>query len=324
MIVFSDGEARQSEMRQELPPSSSLEYFLGNVRDFYRVREAMQAGVDCVIHAAALKEVPVAEYDWPEAVATNVDGSRNVALAAKECGVAKALLISTDKAVDAVTEYGKTKAMAESWFVRMNRGYRDSFDEQVGALIGLPADRRKGHHTMFGVVRYGNVLASRGSIVPAVKARLAANDLVALTDLRMTRFWWTLDQAVSFVHDVVLAQMGPGQIWVPKLPAAPLVSLVQAIHGGDGVGTEVKVVGIRGKEKLHEVLIAADEARHAYDVHRAGAYVVMPADASWPSTPPPRAALVPPGFSYRSDDESRWLPTGALTQLVEASLADCH
>lgn len=303
IIAFSDTESNQSRMKEVFPPSEQLEYFLGNVRDFDRVRMAMRAGVDLVIHAAAMKEVPTCEYDWPEAVATNVDGSRNVALAAVEYGVRKALLISTDKAVEAVTEYGKTKAMAESWFVRANRGYMPPTNT-------LRA-RRPLHRTALGVVRYGNVLASRASLMPMVRGRLASGDRVPLTDLRMTRFWWTLEDAAAFVR-CVLEACGPGQVWVPKVKAAPVVALVQALSGGT---TQVDVVGIRGSEKLHEAMLANDEARRALDV--GWAYVVQPSNPSWPVAPLPPAESMPSGFTFRSDDEQLWMTPDELKALIE-------
>lgn len=302
IIAFSDTESNQSRMKEEFPPSARLEYFIGNVRDADRVRTAMQAGVDTVIHAAAMKEVPTCEYDWPEAVATNVDGSRNVALAAVECGVARALLISTDKAVDAVTEYGKTKAMAESWFVRVNRGF---------TVLPRTATRSN-HHTMLSCVRYGNVLASRGSLAPVVNRKVSAGEPIPLTDLRMTRFWWTMDQAVTFVRDVLTTVgFGPGQAWIPKVKAAPVISLMQALTKYQST---LDVVGIRGKEKLHETLLAADEARHCYD---AGfAYVVQPANASWPSVAPPLSTRMPDTFTYRSDDERLWMTPQEMRALL--------
>lgn len=308
IIAFSDTEGNQSAMKAKFPPSDRLEYFIGNVRDYDRVRQAMKAGVDVVVHAAAMKEVPTCEYDWSEAVATNVDGSRNVALAAVECGVPRALLVSTDKAVEAVTEYGKTKAMAESWFIRTNRGYRDG-KKPMGPVV-YPERRPTGHTTALGVVRYGNVLASRASLVPAVKAQLAAGTPVAVTDLRMTRFWWTLDAAVSFVRHV-LVSFGPGQIWVPKVKAAPVVAVLQALSGGT---TKIDVVGIRGTEKLHEALVAADETRFVVDTGLA--YVVAPANPSWPSHVPARWNPVPEEFRYRSDDERLWLTQDELVGML--------
>jgi UDP-N-acetylglucosamine 4,6-dehydratase len=274
IIAFSDTESNQAAMKRDLPPSARLEYFIGNVRDYDRLRWAFRANIDVVLHAAAMKEVPTCEYDWPEAVATNVEGSRNVALAAVECGVPKALLISTDKAAEAFTEYGKTKAMAESWFIRTNI--------------------RGGGRTHLSAVRYGNVRASRSSVIPIFERCRETGEPLPITDLRMTRFWWDMRQAVSFVRDV-FDRMNGGEIWVPKIEAEALVSL------GRRIAPEnlVSVVGIRGKEKLHEVLITEDEARHTYELP--DAYVIMPPDPTWPVTLPSGAVKVPEGFRYSSD-----------------------
>lgn len=310
IIAFSDTESNQTRMKEVFPPSGRLEYFLGNVRDMDRVRWAMRAGVDLVIHAAAMKEVPTCEYDWPEAVATNVEGSRNVALASVEYGVARALLISTDKAVDAVTEYGKTKSMAESWFVRANRGYSPHSGVMVNIASNQPSRRLHGHCTALGAVRYGNVLSSRASLVPTVTGKISAGAAVPMTDLRMTRFWWTLDAAVNFVHNT-LSELGPGQIWVPMVKAAPVIALMQALSGGQ---TRLDVVGIRGKEKLHESLLAADEARHTYMRRDRNALVVEPAGASWPTHA--RGDKVPDDFTYRSDDDRLWMTQAALELLL--------
>lgn len=274
IVAFSDAESNQTTMRRRFPPSARLEYFIGNVRDYDRLRWAFRAGVDTVIHAAAMKEVPTCEYDWPEAVATNVEGSRNVALAAVECGVQRALLISTDKAAEAYTEYGKTKAMAESWFVRTNI--------------------RSHGTTRLSVVRYGNCLGSRASVVPAWMEQLAAHKPISITDARMTRFWWSLDTAVPFVASV-LERMRGGEIWVPKMARAPIVDLAAAL----GATTQqYELVGIRGKEKLHEVMVTCDEARDTYET--SDAYVILPPEPTWPLGPPEGARLVPDMFEYQS------------------------
>lgn len=310
IIAFSDTESNQSAMKADFPPSDALEYFIGNVRDYDRVRQAMDAGVDYVVHAAAMKEVPTCEYDWPEAVATNVDGSKNVAQAAIASGVARAILISTDKAVDAITEYGKTKAMAESWFIRSNRGYSPHglHLRNVTEAQGL---RRKGHGTQLSVIRYGNVIASRASIVPTARAKIEAGVAVPVTDIGMTRFWWTLDNAVEFVQRA-LQTGGAGHIWVPKIPAAPVLMLLQAISGGV---TNVEAIGIRGKEKMHERLLSADEVRNAYELPNA--YVVVDPGASWPTAPPPGAVRVDPAFDYSSGNEALWVGVDRLRALLE-------
>lgn len=286
IIAFSDTESNQTAMKREFPPSAILDYFVGNVRDYDRLKWACRAGVDVIIHAAAIKEVPTCEYDWPEAVATNVEGSRNVALAAVEYKVPRALLISSDKAVEAFTEYGKTKAMAESWFIRTNT--------------------RAGGLTRLGVVRYGNCIASRASVVPKFLECRATGQPLPITDERMSRFWWRLDEAVGFVRHVSENLIG-GEVWVPKIPSATLVAVGHAI----APNSDVAIIGIRGKEKLHEVLVTEDEARHTYELPNA--YVIMPHDPSWPVQPPAGAVKVPDGFRFSSDQDT--LPV----QYVEAA-----
>lgn len=277
IIALSDTESNQTSMKQAFPPSSRLEYFIGNVRDYDRLKWAFRANIDVVIHAAAMKEVPTCEYDWPEAVATNVEGSRNVALAAVECGISRALLISTDKAVEAFTEYGKTKAMAESWFVRTNV--------------------RAAGKTRLSVVRYGNVRGSRASVIPLFQQCLETNEPLPITDKRMSRFWWDMSEAVSFVRKTLDRMIG-GEIWIPKIESETILSIGRSIAPLHAI----KEIGIRGKEKLHEVLISEDESRHTYELP--DAYVVMPHDPSWPVAMPVGAVKVPDGFRYSSETTS--------------------
>lgn len=256
IIVFSDTESNQSRMKGEFPASPQLEYFLGNVRDEKRLTEAMNANVTHVIHAAAMKEVETCEYDWSEAAATNIDGSANVTRAALRAKVQHCLLVSTDKAVAPVTPYGITKAAAEQWFIRANRGYGHA------------------HRTKFSVVRYGNVLGSRGSVLHKV----GRDGRIPITDPQMTRYWWTLNQACRFVHHA-LKMNQPGDIAVPRIRAASVLSLFEAVRGTSISQKDLNVIGIRGIEKLHEDLITGDELRHTYAAP--WAYIVQPANPSW-------------------------------------------
>jgi UDP-N-acetylglucosamine 4,6-dehydratase len=274
IIAFSDNEGNQTTMKKELPPSGRLEYFIGNVRSMDRLKWAFRADIDLVIHAAAMKEVPTCEYDWPEAVETNVDGSRNVALAAVECGIPKVLLISTDKAAEAFTEYGKTKAMAESWFIRTNV--------------------RGAGRTRLSVVRYGNVRGSRASVLPLFEECVRDGKPLPITDPRMTRFTWDMGDVVAFVR-IVIDRLVGGEIWVPKIASERIVDAAHEMAPGH----PLHFIGIRGKEKLHEVLISEDESRNTYELP--DAYVVMPHDPSWPVTLPVGAVKVPDGFRFSSD-----------------------
>lgn len=294
IIIFSDTESNQSRMKQDFPPSDRLDYFIGNVRDYARLREAMRAGVDIVVHAAAMKEVPTCEYDWPEAFETNVMGSRNVALAAINAGVKVALLISSDKATAATTGYGKTKGIAEEWFIRSNRGFG------------------KRHMTILGAVRYGNVLGSRASVVPLFRAKRESGDALPITDLAMTRFWWPMASAVSFVH-LVLNEVSAGEIWVPKLRAASMLAMAQALADDSLPTSALDIVGVRGREKLHEMMIDEDEARHTVDTGYA--YVILPAGATWPVVAP-RSLPVPGGFTYRSDHPTLQMSIDELRGLL--------
>src|SRR5689334_7978381 len=235
LIIFSRDELKQHEMRVNGFDHPSLRFFLGDVRDVYRLRRAMQ-GVDIVVHAAALKQVPAAEYNPSEAVMTNIMGGRNVVDAALDCGVKKVLALSTDKAVNPVNLYGATKLVAEKLFVQAN------------AYSGTGPTR-------FACVRYGNVIGSRGSVIPLFLEQRKTGR-VSVTDARMTRFWITLEQGVQFVIRCI-EQMRGGEVFVPKLPSMHLADMIKVI----APEAEIDVIGIRPGEKLHEALVSEDEAR---------------------------------------------------------------
>ena len=235
LIVFSRGELKQHEMRTGGFDHPSLRYFIGDVRDESRLRRALN-GVDVVVHAAALKQVPACEYNPVEAIATNIEGAKNVVNAALDTGVKKVLALSTDKAVNPVNLYGATKLVSEKLFVQAN--------SYSGA-----------NPTRFSCVRYGNVLGSRGSVIPVFRAQRSSGT-VTITDTRMTRFWMTIDQGVRFVIHCI-ENMHGGEVFVPKIPSMSIVDLAAAI----APGCICEPVGIRGGEKLHEVLVAEDEAR---------------------------------------------------------------
>lgn len=234
VIVFSRDELKQWEMAQTVE-DERVRFFLGDVRDRDRLYRAFD-GVDLVVHAAALKQVVAAEYNPLEAIKTNISGAVNVIDAAIDRNVEKVVALSTDKAVNPINLYGATKLCSDKLFAAANH-------------------YSGGHRTRFAVVRYGNVIGSRGSVVPVFLA--AKGSEVAVTDPRMTRFWITLPQAVQFVLDS-LGRMQGGEIFVPKIPSMKIVDLATSL------GCTYKVTGIRPGEKLHEVLISEDEARNAY------------------------------------------------------------
>ncbi len=288
VIVFSRDELKQHEMRVAGFDHPSLRYFIGDVRDVDRLRRAMH-GVSIVVHAAALKQVPACEYNPMEAIKTNIMGSGNVIEAALDSGVEKVLALSTDKAVSPVNLYGATKLAAEKLFVQSN------------AYAG-------GMSTRFSCVRYGNVVGSRGSVVPIFIKQRSSGKLT-LMDKRMTRFWLTLEQGVRFVIRCI-EQMQGGEVFVPKIPSARIVDLASAI----APEADQEVVGIRPGEKLHEVLISEDEARSA--VEREGMYVVVPAITLWQRDMKYAGQPLPGGFRYSSDTNPAWLDVEQIRKMV--------
>lgn len=291
LVVFSRDELKQHEMSHVFPtgPDSPMRYFIGDVRDGDRLRRAMQ-GIDVVVHAAAMKQVPTCEYNPIEAVATNVTGARNIIEAALDVGVSRVLALSTDKAVNPANLYGATKLVAEKLFVQGN------------AYSGLGPTR-------FACVRYGNVIGSRGSVVPLfVKQRDQGR--ITVTDPRMTRFWMTIDRGVRFVISCV-ERMHGGEVFVPRLPSSQIGDLVRAV----APGCAVDCIGIRPGEKLHEVLISEDEARGAVRV--GDMFVVKPGvPFHWGDLWQHGAAL-PEGFSYRSDNNPDGVTDAMMRDMVE-------
>jgi UDP-N-acetylglucosamine 4,6-dehydratase len=269
-----------------------IRYFIGDVRDRERLYRAFD-GVDIVVHAAALKQVPAAEYNPGEAVKTNVLGAMNVVDAAIDCGVKKVIALSTDKAANPINLYGATKLCSDKLFVAAN--------SYSGA-----------HTTRFSVVRYGNVAGSRGSVVPYFLG-LRASGVLPVTDVRMTRFWITLEQGVEFVLKS-LERMRGGEVFVPKIPSLRITDLARAI----APGCETRVVGIRPGEKLHEIMISEDDARHT--VEHDDYYAVLPATRSLDT----REYITenggrpcPDGFCYSSDKNTQWLSTDELRAMAE-------
>jgi len=287
LVVLSRDELKQSEMRARFGDHPALRFFLGDVRDRDRLQRALH-GIDVVFHAAALKQIPACEYDPFEAIQTNVLGAKNVIDAAIDQGVSRVIGISTDKAVNPINLYGATKLCAEKLFVQ-------------GNAYGHPRG------TAFGVVRYGNVIGSRGSVVPLFAAQRASGR-VTVTDRRMTRFWIELGQGVAFAIRSAELMRG-GEIFVPKIPSMRIMDLVAAV----APGCAVEDIGIRPGEKLHEILISEDESRQALEFE--DMFVLEPVFPSWAFAPWDGGKRAAPGFRYASDNNGQWLSGAQMKEL---------
>jgi UDP-N-acetylglucosamine 4,6-dehydratase/5-epimerase len=294
LAVFSRDEMKQVEMEQALTPldrDGVLRFFIGDVRDQRRLVMALR-GIEIVIHAAAMKHVPVAEYNPFECIHTNVLGAENVVQASIEAGVGRVIALSTDKAANPVNLYGASKLAADKIFTAANH------------LSGKGGTR-------FSVVRYGNVLGSRGSLIPLLHQLVAQGAKeIPITDERMTRFWITLDQGVAFVCSCLSVMRG-GEIFVPKIPSMKIVDLANAI----APGLKHKIVGIRPGEKLHEVMITTDDARTTRDL--GDRYVILPATSlGRDKARKPEGKPVADNFRYASDTNEHWLNSAALLKLI--------
>lgn len=295
VVVFSRDELKQYEMQQSFT-APCMRWFLGDVRDAERLRQAMR-GIDYVVHAAALKQVPAAEYNPSECIRTNVNGAENIIAAAIENGVKKVVALSTDKAASPINLYGATKLLSDKLFVAANN------------VAGS-------QQTRFAVVRYGNVAGSRGSVVPFFSKLIGEGaDQLPITDPRMTRFWITLDHGVQFVLDS-FARMHGGEVFVPKIPSIRIVDLAS------GMAPELphKVVGIRPGEKLHELMIPLDDARMTLEF--ADHFTIEPsirfnnvdADFSRDGVGE-QGRRVAEDFEYRSDTNPQFLSIEAIAAL---------
>ena len=285
--VFSRDELKQHDMRNEFG-EEKLRYFIGDVRDSDRMKRAME-GVDIVVHAAALKQVPACEYNPLEAVKTNIIGARNLIDAAIDAGVKKVMALSTDKAVNPVNLYGATKLCAEKILVQGN-----SYSGAGG--------------TRFSCVRYGNVIGSRGSVIPLFLEQKKTG-VVTVTDQRMTRFWITLDKAVDLVVNG-LRHMHGGEIFVPIIPSMRVTDLAKAV----APGCRINFIGIRPGEKLHESLVTEEDGRDT--IAYKGMYVVMPARSWWKKGDYGAGEKVPAGFTYCSNNNSKWLTEQDLKKII--------
>lgn len=289
VIVFSRDELKQYEMRQKFNDDSRLRFFIGDVRDKERLYRAFY-GVDLVVHAAALKQIPAAEYNPFEVIKTNVIGAQNIIEAAIDCGVKKVIALSTDKAANPINLYGATKLCSDKLFIAGN------------SYVGFRG-------TSFSVVRYGNVVGSRGSVIPLfLKQR--QNGKFTITDPRMTRFWITLEQGVQFVINC-FDRMCSGEIFVPKLPSTRITDLAEAI----APECAIEIIGIRPGEKVHEVMITEEDSRCSieYDDY----YVITPQFPWWKSDNYKGGKQLPEGFIYSSERNDWWLNTEEIIRLVD-------
>lgn len=298
LIVFSRDELKQLEMSEtlsHLDKNGALRFFIGDVRDEKRLSMALR-GIDLVVHAAALKQVPAAEYNPFECIHTNVLGAENVVNASLTRGVKKVIALSTDKAASPINLYGASKLASDKIFVAANH------------LAGAEGTR-------FSVVRYGNVLGSRGSVVPYFRKLVASGaDHLPITDARMTRFWITLQQGVDFVSNC-MASMRGGEILVPKIPSMKVVDVAEAV----APNLPHRIVGIRPGEKLHEVMITEDDARHTLDC--GSHYAIRPSIALWGASEQALTGkAVAENFRYSSDGNQQWLNIEQMKALIEQSL----
>jgi len=288
IVIFSRDELKQYEMKQSLGDDERLRWFIGDIREESRLRRAFQ-DIDVVVHAAALKQVETAEYNPFEFVKTNVFGSQNVIEAAIDAKVSKVIALSTDKASSPINLYGATKLTSDKLFISGNH-------------YGRP----KG--TIFSVVRYGNVVNSRGSVVPLFHKQMAKGQPFTITDERMTRFWLSLEYAVKFVENALDRMIG-GELFVPKIPSMKIVDLISSINPT----WPVKAIGIRPGEKLHEEMISLDEGRRAIEFE--DYFVIVP------STKVGLSAFkdgspVADGFRFSSDNNKDWLTTEQIKKLI--------
>lgn len=292
LIIFSRDELKQFEMAQVFSQKEypCIRYFIGDVRDEERLYRAF-TGVDYVIHAAALKQVPTAEYNPFEAVKTNILGAENIINVAIDQGVKKVIALSTDKAANPINLYGATKLCSDKLFIAGN------------AYVG-------GDETCFSVVRYGNVVGSRGSVIPFFIKQKDTGTLT-ITDPRMTRFWITLEQGVNFVLDSLERMVG-GELFVPKIPSMNIMDLAKAI----APECKTEVVGIRPGEKLHEVMVPRDDARRTLEFD--SYYLIQPDFNFWGRRFKNNGGKpVPEDFEYNSGTNTCWLSVDELREILK-------
>ncbi len=295
VIIYSRDELKQFEMAQKFSPEKyeNIRYFIGDVRDRDRLTLAMR-NVDYVVHAAAMKQVPAAEYNPMECLKTNVNGAENIVSAAMANNVRKIIALSTDKAANPINLYGASKLASDKIFIAANN------------ITGLTGPR-------CSVVRYGNVVGSRGSVIPFFENLINQGaKALPITDERMTRFWITLEQGVNFVLSS-LEMMQGGEVFVPKIPSMKMTTLAKAM----APNLELKYVGIRPGEKLHEVMVPYDDGRNTIELP--DRYIIEPAFAFWSDHKAQYKNAKPAGedFSYTSDNNTEWLDEAGLKAMLQ-------
>jgi UDP-N-acetylglucosamine 4,6-dehydratase len=289
IAIFSRDELKQHDLRIHFKNDPRLRWFLGDIRDLERLKRALH-GVDFVIHAAALKQVDTGEYNPMEFIKTNVLGSQNVIDASIDTGVKRVVALSTDKASSPINLYGATKLTADKLFVAAN-----NYSYKYG--------------TTFSVVRYGNVMGSRGSVIPLFKDLAEQGKPLPVTDLRMTRFWISVEDAVKFVLDS-LEMMTGGELYVPRIPSMKIIDLAHAVSSE----SKLEEIGMRPGEKLHEEMISSDDSRRTIVLENR--FVVTPVVAEW-GYQPPIGEFMPEGQAYRSDTNDKWMSTSDIKKFID-------
>ncbi len=289
IAIFSRDELKQHDLRNHFKNDPRLRWFLGDIRDLERLKRALH-GVDFVIHAAALKQVDTGEYNPMEFIKTNVLGSQNVIDASIDAGVKRVVALSTDKASSPINLYGATKLTADKLFVAAN-----NYSYKYG--------------TTFSVVRYGNVMGSRGSVIPFFKELAEQGKPLPITDLRMTRFWISVEDAVKFVLDS-LEMMTGGELYVPRIPSMKIIDLARAVSSE----SKLKEIGMRPGEKLHEEMISSDDSRRTIVLENR--FVVTPVVAEW-GYQPPVGEFMAEGQAYRSDTNDKWMSTSDIKKFID-------
>lgn len=295
LVIFSRDEMKQWEMAKKFEGDSRVMFFIGDVRDKERLRRALD-GVDYVVHAAATKIVPIAEYNPFECVKTNINGAMNLIDVAIDQGVKRVVALSTDKASSPVNLYGATKLAADKLFVASNSSYAS------------------GHETRFSVVRYGNVMGSRGSVIPFFYDQRNEAKL-PITDTRMTRFMITLEEGVKIVWHAFEDMIG-GEVYVKKIPSMKVTDIARTINQK----AEHEIIGIRAGEKLHEEMISPEDSCHTYEFD--DYYKILPAINGWSSDKRRigDGKLVPEGFSYSSDNNPDWMKIETLREWISENI----
>ena len=299
LVIFSRDELKQFEMSKEFPEKKypMIRYFIGDIRDRFRLQRAFQ-DIDIVIHAAALKQVPTAEYNPMEVIKTNINGSNNVISAAIENNIQNVLALSTDKASNPINLYGSTKLASDKLFIAGN-GYSGF------------------NRTKFSIVRYGNVMGSRGSIIPFLLSQKENSNYFTITDAKMTRFMTNLDSAVKLVWKV-FEDMEGGEIYVEKNPSVKIIDIAKAIDPKK----KIKFIGIRPGEKIHEIMISSDDSRYTYSYK--DYFKILPSINDWnyDKSRIKKGKKVKLGFEYISNNNASWISHKDINKWIKSNSSD--